>query len=1329
MPADPDKFREETPDTRHGGQAFGPAPLSVLTTTPVRNGPQVSRSAWIDVIFNQPITIQSLVTPGAFTVVGSVSGSHPGVAVQGATGRDIRYFPDTPFAIGETVTVSLSSAVTATMGGTLSPYSFQFFVQSVVNVPVVGHTGNTSAGEVWAAGSVHLITGDVTVPVGRTLTIEPGAIVKLAAQTSGSRRVLLVNGSLVASGTAAAPIVFTSSRDDLYGGDSNSDGTATSGQPGDWGTLRYAASSVINYALSNSVFRFGGGNSSEGHEVRVTGSASLTVTGCTFEGSAADGMRIDSASANLAVNSSVFFRCQYGLYATAFATGTFSNSVFTLCNLPISQAGTAPVYTSNIFTGNVYQAIAVGETLTQNVLWQNLGIAYLVDRDLTVPASRTLTVEAGVVVKFQAVSGNVYRRQFDILGGFVMQSTAANPIVFTSSQDDEFAGDTNGDGTGSSGEAGHWSFIRVRGSANIVFHDAIVKYGGRYRYSDCCGWYDNLDASSSLWVSESATLRVTGVVIGNAWRTALRGDSNNATLIVQGCTLQNSNFGLYCTALALGSIENSTFRQNVYPVCQAGTELFYIGNTFQNNTWQVIAVEGTLTRDVVWDDVQFLGLPYLVIGDVTVPTQYRLFIDAGIVVKFAAVSGNAYRRLLDVVGGLELRSTPTSRVVFTSSADDSFGGDTNRDGSASAPSPGDWAFIRVRGSAVVSFHDALVRYGARYRYSDCCGWYDNLIASSSLWASENGILLVRQSTVEYSWRSAVTCDSTSATLVVDSCVLSDNAFGVYCSATAGATLQSNTITRNTYPVCQAGTDMVYLGNSIVGNTWQVIAVEGTHNRNVVWDDVQGLHMPYYVIGNVSVPVGLRLSIDGGVVVKFDAIQGNAYRRYIDIFGVLETRASVCAPVVFTSIRDDQYGGDTNRDGAASAPAPGDWSFIRFRGSGISDVHDVVIRFGGHYRYSDCCGWYDDLAASSEVMVQENATLTLRDAVLEQSWYRAILFDSATAAMSVDRASLTLGRVAPNNLGLTNTTSRGVTATNVWWGDASGPSGVGPGSGASVTANVVYSPWRTRPGFLAAGVDSTGGDALGTIPPAGTVLSGWESNTFIRAFNERLGVSLSASLTVEASDVGTVNQGGQIVATTIPAGTFVNSHLLHLNSVGTASVRRQGTVTFDTTILGVIVTANGLNSTDAMLGSPGVVYPTNVAGRGVELDAPIPNDDEFEIMADRRTIRFLGSVSSDVDEVRVITAAATDCNANGRPDACDISEGRSEDLNSDGIPDECQVTCYADFNQDGGIDGADVDEFFAAWETGDVRADVNLDGGVDGDDVSVFFAAWSLGSCE
>lgn len=56
-------------------------------------------------------------------------------------------------------------------------------------------------------------------------------------------------------------------------------------------------------------------------------------------------------------------------------------------------------------------------------------------------------------------------------------------------------------------------------------------------------------------------------------------------------------------------------------------------------------------------------------------------------------------------------------------------------------------------------------------------------------------------------------------------------------------------------------------------------------------------------------------------------------------------------------------------------------------------------------------------------------------------------------------------------------------------------------------------------------------------------------------------------------------------------------------------------------------------------------------------------------------------------------------------------------------------CPADFNQDGGVDGGDVEPFFIAWEAADPAADVNRDGDVDGNDVEVFFIAWQAGGCD
>lgn len=55
-------------------------------------------------------------------------------------------------------------------------------------------------------------------------------------------------------------------------------------------------------------------------------------------------------------------------------------------------------------------------------------------------------------------------------------------------------------------------------------------------------------------------------------------------------------------------------------------------------------------------------------------------------------------------------------------------------------------------------------------------------------------------------------------------------------------------------------------------------------------------------------------------------------------------------------------------------------------------------------------------------------------------------------------------------------------------------------------------------------------------------------------------------------------------------------------------------------------------------------------------------------------------------------------------------------------------CRADYNDDGGIDGSDIEAFFIDWESGQMGADVNNDGGLDGSDVEQFFYDWTNGGC-
>ena len=78
----------------------------------------------------------------------------------------------------------------------------------------------------------HLITGNVTIPTNVTLTIDPGAIIKVGL---GMNLTVQAGGTLLASGTVAQPIIFTSINDETIGASTNT--VVTTPAAGDWDSI------------------------------------------------------------------------------------------------------------------------------------------------------------------------------------------------------------------------------------------------------------------------------------------------------------------------------------------------------------------------------------------------------------------------------------------------------------------------------------------------------------------------------------------------------------------------------------------------------------------------------------------------------------------------------------------------------------------------------------------------------------------------------------------------------------------------------------------------------------------------------------------------------------------------------------------------------------------------------------------------------------------------------------------------------------------------------------------------------------------------------------
>jgi fibronectin type 3 domain-containing protein len=102
--------------------------------------------------------------------------------------------------------------------------------------PVVDVTQNVTTNTTWSKANVYLLKGFIQVANGATLTIEPGTKILGDFNTLGTALFVLRGARIVANGTAAEPIVFTSSR------------PVGQRQPGDWGGLILVGNGIINRA-------------------------------------------------------------------------------------------------------------------------------------------------------------------------------------------------------------------------------------------------------------------------------------------------------------------------------------------------------------------------------------------------------------------------------------------------------------------------------------------------------------------------------------------------------------------------------------------------------------------------------------------------------------------------------------------------------------------------------------------------------------------------------------------------------------------------------------------------------------------------------------------------------------------------------------------------------------------------------------------------------------------------------------------------------------------------------------------------------------------------
>ncbi|MBL8767610.1 MAG: hypothetical protein JNL94_09615 [Planctomycetes bacterium] len=317
---------------------------------------------------------------------------------------------------------------------------------AVAQVPLSGAVFDGSGGPL-TTGTVYHVSGSMNVPVGKTLTIQPGAIVKFNAGG------LSVQGTLSAIGTLAPPIVFTSLQDDSAGGDTNGNGPSV-GQPDQWGGLGFGPTS----------------------DASVLDRIDVRYSGIGFSPA------IDIDQSNLTLTRSALHDGQHGLLRlNNGALPTVTACTFTNSGSQPSITGVTldalPQFSGNTATGtgagNYVRVGASTMTGAIELTTDNLvNDALVFPTTFSVPSGATLTLQEGIVVKV------MHSVQFAISGTLITDGEQNDPVVFTYLPDDEYGGDTNNDGP-SVGATDTWAGLAFQSTASAsTLRNTVVRYTG-----------------------------------------------------------------------------------------------------------------------------------------------------------------------------------------------------------------------------------------------------------------------------------------------------------------------------------------------------------------------------------------------------------------------------------------------------------------------------------------------------------------------------------------------------------------------------------------------------------------------------------------------------------------------------------------------------------------------------------------------------------------------------------------------------------------------------------------------------------------------------------
>ncbi|HEY5589645.1 MAG TPA: right-handed parallel beta-helix repeat-containing protein, partial [Paludibacter sp.] len=762
----------------------------------------------------------------------------------------------------------------------------------------------------------YLILDEITVPSGKTLTINKGITIKSYSGDWYNHRII-VNGALIANATADSMINFTSARDDNYGypADCNKDGTITSPIVSDWGGIIFnpGSSGTMNYCRVKyaqiNYYSFSSCSVTESVNNTAIGiiDASPTISNCEFKD----------------------LHHAISCYRSASPTLT-NNSMVNILFTPINISGPSnPTISGITFTNVGWRAlgllggnVCLNGTIKKRDVAGFTNITYVLLSDMTINSGTYVNVESGVVIK----GVNQYLNGYDfngnnifVDGGFKTDGTATQPVIFTSLKDDNAGNpfDTNGDGNASTPAGADWGSIKYRSTSNdayCVLNYTFIKYPGNTNEG--------------------------GVTFENA-----AGKLKNSTIT------NSSNYGVYCNGNSTPLIDSVAIQNcSLDPVAMSLTSNPAFSNiSFTSNYSQAIKmIEGTLSTMATLAPRNMAGITNIayIVDQLTISSNAKLTISPDVVVKFRG-AGNTY---IKVNGNLIANGTSDHKIYFTSFKDDSKGGDSNNNGNTDSPQKGDWGQGYCNWNGHWDETPGGIKFESNTLVSDTVNSlkYCEISYPTTGVRVENAHATIANSTIQL-------CNSFGAT-VAGSANPSFNIcqfYNINYSPVEMSMFSNPTFTNNT------ALNVGYMAIGIIPETY-------SQSATVPIRDFGGYtNINYLMEGPCTINSGSTITIPAGVVFKStNSISTSTYDHYWSspgniangfiVNGGLKIEGTTANPVIFTNAQDDNYGNpaDMNQNGMATLPPDGintgwsgDWITFNDVSDDASSINKAIFKYG------------------------------------------------------------------------------------------------------------------------------------------------------------------------------------------------------------------------------------------------------------------------------------------------------------------------------------------------------------------------------------------------